>query len=237
MAFRSAVATTFEDTGTLAASMPAGVAANDRLIAIVSQDSSGRIIAPPAGWEATPLLTQNLDGPDGQSVRVFEKRQASGSEGATQTFTSDGTNRAHIAILAFSGRHNSAAVTFANSAENESSNTSPISASTASGTAVAGDDICLLGAVDVLGENDVWGWAGGTWASGHTERIDAAYNWCGIAAATQDAVSAGAYGTVTATITRSSGSSNAGWFLGVVAIPVAAGGASSVPKKLQLING
>jgi hypothetical protein len=222
MAFRD-VASTYSAAppgSTLAADMPIGVVAGDRLLALITVDNvTASITASPSGWAEIASGNNSLDG---QFVRLWEKKKASGSEGATQSWTfGGGSTFTQITIAAWSGRDNSAAATFATPTVNTSSNTTPITVSGSSGTAVAGDDVAVFVAMDSLEATQTW--AKSAWTGSLTERTDpAGTSWISDGLATRDNVSAGAFGSVGCTATRTTGAANSGYTVFAVALPAPA---------------
>lgn len=228
MAFRDSAITSGNSTD-IVATMPTAVA-GDRLLAFVARDVYGQSISAPTGWEATALVNLNPTNPDGHTFKVFEKKSATGSEGSTQTFPSSGTNRWMAIIVSLSGRDSSAAVTFATATSNTSANSTPISISGSSGTAAAGDDVVAFVGLDTTVSSDTWGES--SWSSSLVEQEDGNYTWSHISCATRDNVSSGAFGTVSVTSTRASGSGQAGWALAVIAVPQAASSGQSLTPSL-----
>lgn len=218
--------------GSIVMNMPASAAAGDRAYAVISQDVTGKTFSVPSGWDPTPLVVANQATPDSQSCSVFEKKALSGSEGATQTFTSSGTNDWHGFIVCFSGRHATAAVTFASTPTQSttSSTTTPQTHSgITTGTAAAGDDLLFVDTEDKQSSTDTWSHS--NWSNSFVERDDRMFSWCNTGIATLDNVGAGAFGNVSVDITNS-GSNGTGWSAFVIAIPAAGGGGTtSLPPQ------
>jgi hypothetical protein len=211
MAFRSSSTSTFNGTGTLTATAPAGVQAGDRLLAMIVMDSTVSFTAA-TGW--TSIGTASNSSPDGQSVEFFEKKNATGSD--LYNFTSPNTGGCKVVCAAFSGRNNVTAAVLQTTI-NTTSNATPVSVGLAGVTATALADICCFAQLDQTVQTDVWGFAP---PGGYTEREDSnSADWITSTLFTQDAVSAGTTGTLTATATRSSGTGNAGWSGVVINLP------------------
>jgi hypothetical protein len=219
MAFRSSALTTFTGTTTLTANAPAGVATNDRLYAIISMDSSsGTISSVPSGWTELGSGIAIGGGADTQTIRLYENKQAGASP--SYAWVQSVADDAVIIVAALTGRDNSAAATFSTGTGwSAAGTTSPISLTANSGTAVANDDALFFSAVSG-GAADPWTWS--AWIASFVEREDGGANWAYGALASWDAVSAGAMGTLTATVTRTSGTSVAGVASWVVAVPAGA---------------
>lgn len=233
MARRSSTTTQFASATTnYAATMPAGVVAHDRLLAAVIYDGfSATISGIPSGW----VQIANADhGPDTQTMRIFEKKDASGSEGATQTWTLSLAKAGQVIIGAWSGRDNSAAASFVSTPGTQNTTvTSPMSLTGPSGTAVAGDDIAVFASVDQNIAANVWTFS--AWSGSLIEREDSANgNLCSSGMATQDAVSGGAFGAVS--VTATSVGNDGGWGIVAVALPVAAGGGGGSTQKKNSIG-
>lgn len=223
MAHRSSQTTNFTSTTNYLANMPAGVVAHDRLYAAVIYDGfSATISGVPSGW--TQIANGDC-GPDTQSFRIFEKKDASGSEGATQGWTLSLAKSGQVIIEALSGRDNSAAVTFATVATQNTTVISPMAISGASGTAALNDDVIVFATVDQNVQAAVFTF--GTWSGSLVEREDSGNggNFCSSALATQNAVSAGAFGTVS--VTATSVGNDGGWGIVTIAVPAAAAGGTS----------
>lgn len=205
--------------------MPAGVVAGDRLYARLTQDATGQT-ASCAGW--TLLDTKSQATPDEQTNLLFVKLNATGSEGATQTWTMSGQNAAQIEIVALSGRHNTAAETFVTATQDTTGSAAARTINMNSGTAAAGDDILTFVSVDQHAAGDVWSFSG--WSPSLTERQDVGFgDWCSSGCATRDNVGAGALGSVSVALAHATGTAVAGWTGWVIAVPAAAaGGGGSV---------
>lgn len=202
----------------------AAVGAN-KLLAIVTDDGTGDTITAPTGF--TQYATNaDLTGPDGATIRAFYK-DAAGTEGTTFAWASS-AGHVQVSMSEHSGRA-TGAPTFSAATKNTSSNASPISASFTGVTAVAADDLVLLAALDQVNQTSVWSFS--VTSSGWTNRNTVSpADWGTSFLATKDNVSAGATGNVAVTITRSSGSGNAGYGGFVVRLPAAAGAAAGVMK-------
>lgn len=154
----------------------------------------------------------------------MEKQNASGSD--AYNFVSAGSGAAIVQVVCLSGRSTSAAATVATSSST-ASNATPFSVGLTGVTAAANDDLIWFAALDQVVQADTWGFSTVT---SFTKRQDVASgNWTTATTQTQDAVSAGATGTLSSTATRATGTGAAGWGGFVVAVPVAAGAAAYIP--------
>lgn len=222
MAYRSSSSTSFATATALTATAPAGVVAGDRLLAFVIVDGQtgpgtapGNTITPATGW--TELLNADQNNPDSQTVRLLEKKVATGSD-LYNFVTSPGGTQAVVQVVCLSGRHATQAAVTA-STTNTTSNATPISVSMTGVTALQDDDVVWFCALDQTVAADTWGFSA---VAGYTERLDVATgNFLTVATDTADAVSAGATGALTSTATRATGTGNAGYGGFVVAVPQA----------------
>lgn len=220
MAYRSSRANGGGGTDTPTVTAPLGVQADDIVILIAASDSPSASFTGtwPTGF--TQFFDDDLASPDGQSVGIAWKRLTGADTSYTLTSIGSSNDWAIVAV-AFSGRSTSSDPVCVH-ATNTSSNTSPVSATAPTLTAVAGDDLLFAVGFDTS--------AGGiannstTPPSGYTEQQDepSASGWAVIEAATKDNVSAGATGSVSSSTTLTSGV--AGWAAYHVRIPAAAGG-------------
>jgi len=190
----------------------------NKLLAIVTDDGTGDTITAPSGF--TQYATNaDLTGPDSATIRAFWK-DATGSEGTTFAWASS-AGHVQVVMSEHSGRA-TGAPTFSAATQNTTSNATPVSASFTGVTAVANDDLVLLGAIDQTNQTDVW--SVGTFPSGWTSRASVfPGDWGGAFLASKEAVSAGATGAITCTLTRTSGTGNTGYGGFVVRLPAAAG--------------
>ena len=223
MTFRSSAIASSSTGGNLTAT-PSGVAANDYLGGWHSRDLSlGSPPTYPVGWTERADLANSS--PDGHRSFYFDKDTATGSDSFTVT---DGeVNHNSLICAAWSGRKNAAPRTAMQTTVDANSNTTPVSASFTGVTAVVGDDIAVFMLTDQTVNADRWTFST---IAGYTERQDGvAVDWVsGYALDTLDNASAGATGSLASTITRDSGSGNAGYRGIVVAIA-----ADPVPKPVR----
>lgn len=208
-------------------------AIHDRAYILVSGDGNGHAFTSPTGF--TLIQQASITGPDTQDIFLFEKKDCTGLENGTLILnSSNGSMGETYAVLAiWSGRDNTADVTFRRFTGNTSANSTPISmpaittsaatgAGSATGTALAGDDLVAWFATDQNSGGDVWTFNP---PSGWTEREDGrTANWTAAELSTLDNVGAGVVGTITGTAIRSSGSGGAGWGAFIFSIPAAPGG-------------
>src|SRR5574343_129264 len=217
MAFRSSSYTPIKDLA-IGGTLPTGTQIGDRLYAFIIRDqgSQNRNFLPAdASWKLVGNSIQAS--PDGQTCQLFELIYYTGSE--NMMFYSDAVlNDVNLYIVALSGRHTTALAVISTTTKT-SSNTTPISASYTGVTAASGDDIVLLGYLDLLVYSDTWSFST---VSGYTMQQNNS-NWSWIAATVQnlDNASAGATGNLATTVTRTAGTGNAGYGGYVIAVPKA----------------
>lgn len=228
MAFRSS-ATTTQGAGIsadLVATMPAGVASGDQLIALTTWDGFNTSVTPPADWNLLDFHSNSA--PDGQTIVLWTK-VATGSEGATQTWSAQ--TKAVVGIIAAWSGRSSTPLTSSEvvKTNNTSSNASPISVSLTGITASTSDDIAVFIGLDNPSSSQ-WSFSqitnytnqatgnSGDFAVGNFQY--------------RNNVSSGATGSLATTATRDSGTGNAGWGGFVIRIPVA-GGATTTLQPSQ----
>jgi len=213
VAYRSSAITSSATGGNLTAT-PAGVQAHDYLSLQFTRDAVQAAPSWPAGW--TQRVDNSRSTPDGIGSFVADKDDATGSDDFTVV---DGnTNQSALITSALSGRYNAAPRSATPVAtQNLASNASPISASYTGITAQDLDDILVYKETDQLAADGRWNF---DVITGYTEREDGvATDWVsGLALDTRDAVGAGATGALASTITRTSGTGNAGYGAVVMAI-------------------
>ncbi len=159
---------------------------------------------------------------------IYEKLVAS-SEAGTYTFTYGSSVAFSVSVVWFSGRHASTAATVTTS-DDTGNGTTPVSAAIPGVTAALNDDIA---AFHPIAWASYVGVSTGTAPASYTERIetDSGAGAFGNYLSTRDAVSSGATGTLTATL---SNGVLAGEFFGiVVALPVAGGGGGTVINPIS----
>lgn len=208
-------------TGSASVSLTAPtIAAHSRLVYVAVSDVDSLTWTAPSGFAAAdPPLSITYDG---QTLAVFEKKDADGTEGGT-TLTATTSGQAfdkRCALYVFTGRDNSAALDFITPSSVNTPLSSPANLDATSGTASSGADALVVYALDKEAAANTWGCAA---PSGYTERNDDdGTTWAQLAGYTKDNVS-GALGTITAVATRSVGSGSTGYGAFVLAIPAAAG--------------
>jgi MSHA biogenesis protein MshQ len=227
MAFRSVAVTTNTSTSNHVANVPAGATTGDWLLAFLNIDVS-QTVNTPAGW--TALANADLTGPDGQTNRCFY-RAASGSEPASYTFTTSGSNSGIAVMAAWSGRDTGTAPV-AQTTVNTSANTTPITMAATGITASSGDDIAAWYGLDITVGADTWSFSP---PSSYTEVSDTSNgDWAACSLTVRDNVSAGATGSLSGTATRTSGSGDAGW-AGIV-VRMASSGGGGVSGTVSYTN-
>lgn len=208
-------------TGSASVSLTAPtIPAHARLYYVATSDVGSLTWTAPSGFTLWGVASCSYDG---QTLVIFEKLDADGTEsGTTLTATTSGNafdKRADLFV--FTGRDNSAATTFAASASAVNTPlSSPANLDATGGTAADGDDILVAYALDKEAAANTWTVAAD---AAYTERTDNdGTTWAQLSCDTKDAVSAGALGTITAVATRTVGSGSTGYVAFVVAIPAAA---------------
>lgn len=202
---------------------PAGLAVGDYMLAAMNFDGTTSI-TPPSGW--TSRNTGFQAAPDGQTTAVYDKiADSSDVAGTNWTWTFGAASDPIIIVGAWSGRNTNAPRTFLTDTPNTSSNTTAISCGGASGTAVTGDDLIYVCGLDMTVSGATWSFTPPASFTERQDSVNGVFN-C-LTLATQDNVSSGAKGTITATATRTAGSGNAGFHVIVASI------AAAVPAVLS----
>src|SRR3990167_1830229 len=214
-------------SGTPSVAVPTGVLADDICILAAGADQETANFE--AGdWPMDFVELSEVDLTlDGHSAAIGYKR-LTGSDSGSYTFGTIGTAPDWVAqALCFSGRHTTDAPTLTTATSN-AGNTSPVSVNASTITATGCADLLMVSAPDVDGDGIATGHAAPT---NYTEREDAENAWANLAGFSRDNVTAGATGTVTATLSLASGAS--GWVAWLVNIPAAScGGAAAAPRCL-----
>lgn len=209
-------------TGTsVTVTLGAAPADNDIIVMLASMDYPDKTITFPAGF--TSLAQGNITGPDGHNYAVAWKRAV--SEGTTFACGGDTDGADYtVQVFTFDGRHTVDPPVIGTVTVNTSSNSSPVTVTAPAVTAVAGDDILWIGVADTSGHD-----IGGAFAAptDYTERQDTMFGWNTVSGASRDNVSAGSTGSISGTLTLSSGTS--GWASALIRIPAAAAAGDAVP--------
>lgn len=234
MAYRDSSTRNTSASANALGTKPATLTVGDYMAAILVWDGNTAVNTPPSGWNSRGGGFQA--GPDGQTILLYDKDSADASDVAASTFTwaCAASVSSIIQIVALSGRNTAAPRTFvATPAANTTSNTSPITVTLSSGTAVAGDDVIWMAALDQTIQTATWG-MGTNQPSGYTKRQDASNSdWASATCSTLDNSAGGALGNLTGTYTRSAGTGNAGWRGFVLSIAAAS---ASVQRKNNLLR-
>lgn len=211
MAYRSSAIASSSTGGNLTAT-PVGVAAGDYLAMAFLEDTSITGLTFPSGFTQ---VSDVAGGPDGQEYRVSGKTNATGSEVFTATSTS--SRQSALISAAWSGRDTTTGLTTSSATAWSGASATPITASAAGVTAAANDDVALFILGDQTSSTARWSSAA---PSGYTQRQNApAVDWVSLFALhTIDNVSAGATGSISSTLTLTSGAGQAGWAAVVLAI-------------------
>lgn len=196
-----------------------GVQHNDRVLILIVQDGFAFTVnAVPRGF--VEIVNASISTPDGQLIRLFELKRAGIDEPANYVFTISAASSWQMVIGVWSGRHWTAAATFATLTSVAIAQPSPIALTGTTGTAVAGDDLAVFVGLDFSTISDRW--TIDSWGQSLVERADITADWGTAAFASRDNISAGAFGVVTATGTETVGTTGAGSSVIAVALPVAA---------------
>lgn len=200
---------------------PLGVTVDDILLLTLAMDGqSASVTTWPSGFEE--IMQASVGGPDGRTSAVAWKRAGS-SEPSTYVITMSGSSGADTLVTcsAWSDRDTTNPPTWSTANNVGTGSASPVTVNANGVTAVAGDDLAWFVFADTTGPAPSIAPPGG-----YTERIDTiGNNFAHTAVATNDAVSAGATGTVSGTMTFASGT--AGYDAILVRIPMGAGGGGS----------
>lgn len=192
--------------------VPSGIAENDIIIAVISVDYLDAL----HNISGFTSLDNSRNTVDGQRTITMWKR-ATGSESGSFDWGYGGNNWASQCYL-FSGRHlTNPPVATGN--VNTSQNTLPITITATGVTAVAGDDLLLLGAPDC--NNTLVSSTYSSWPSGFNERITNFSGWAALGGATKENVSAGSTGDLTVQWTCTTAPTWAGWAGVLIRIPSA----------------
>ena len=192
-------------SGTPSVAVPTGVLADDICILAAGADQETANFE--AGdWPMDFVELSEVDLTlDGHSAAIGYKR-LTGSDAGSYTFGTIGTAPDWVAqAWCFSGRHTTDAPTLTTATSN-AGNTSPVSVNASTITATGCADLLMVSAPDVDGDGIATGHAAPT---NYTEREDSENAWANLAGFSRDNVTAGATGTVTATLSLASGAS--GW--------------------------
>ena len=216
MAYRDSTVGT-GSSATPSCAVPASVAIDDIVILVASIDSSAAVFDTgdfPTGF--TRFADTNITA-DGQSVGIGWKRLTAADSGSYTFGDVGGSGDWVCEAFAFSGRHTTNAPEHTAAVQNTgSSNPSPAATGV---TAVEGDDLLMVSALDTAGDASTTLHVAPT---NYTEREDTDNVWTCLAGFTRENVSAGATGTITATTVTSP--ETAGWAAYLVRIPVASAG-------------
>jgi hypothetical protein len=200
-------------SNTAATAVPTGVQAGDIVVIALSYDSADEDLTSrwPSGF--TELFDSNLT-TDTQSVGLAWKRLTGSDSGSYTCGTFSATDDWAMVAVAFSGRHGTNPPV-ATEVVHDSGDTSPVSVAASGVTAVAGDDLLWVSGPDITTVSSA---AGHTAPTDFIEREDADNGaWAQLGAASRDNVSGGATGTITGTLTLTSGT--AAWVAYLVRIP------------------
>jgi hypothetical protein len=211
-------------TTSATAGAPAGFVANDILILVLSSDANASTASPPSGF--TQLAKDTFTTPDGQVIFIWWKL-AVGSDSLTVTGMSNVATKL-LRCFAWSGRDTTNPPVISASAINQSSNASPTTLTANGVTALLNDDLFWIGLLDVNAASVTNTFTQPTGYTTQGSSVDTVDNFNVFAAATKDAVSAGATGTVAGTLTHSG---SAGWDAYVIRIPVAGAAAAACQSR------
>lgn len=204
---------------------PTGTVAGDLLIIFVSGYHAAMTlnVTFPAGFTVVTADNYYVTAPDGSTGR-WAWKIAGASEPANYDLTVNANtlNEAEFNCVCITGVDQTTPITASLLTSNITGNSTPISVALGGVTASAGDCVIFYSQIDETTSASTWSH---TPPSGYTERIDKTQAWVSVLLATQDNVTAGATGTLTATATRNTGSDTAGFNGWVIAVNAASGGA------------
>ena len=228
MAYRSSASATSATGGTLTAT-PAGVTAGDYLQAAWSEalavTTGVATVTTTSGWTQRMDLGGGQGGGGSMGVRIFDVDSYAAQ---TFSFTGSGADQVVLITAAWSGRNNSAPRTASASTPFTTQQTTPIAVSLTGVTAVLNDDIVAWSFVDQNAGPDRWSSSA---IASYTQRQNTfALDFDShVGLQTRDAVAAGATGSLSLTLTRTSGTDTSGRAGAVFAI--AAAPAGGVPQS------
>jgi len=206
---------------------PAGAAANDILLIIVSQDDEPVTYTWPSGF--TQLYNSSLT-LDGQAVAVAWKRAAGGD---SLTVTRSATpGEWLLQACAWSGRDTGNPPIGSTAATNNTANASPTTITSNGVTALSGDDLVWIAGLDVTAASAT---AALTQPTGYTSQgaTICSNSLCVFGIATLDNTSAGATGSISGSMTHSG---NSGWAAFLIRIPLSGGGGPVVRHRAWVIS-
>jgi hypothetical protein len=181
------------------------------LIAVPVDSGSGVSVTWPSGF--TNETKDFIGTPDGQSFAINWKYEGASPPSSYSVTIDNAPVLAFVTVL--SGR--SGSPTIGTVTKNTSSNASPISATWNGVTAADGDDIILVGGADETVGTDTWSFNAP--ASYTLAQNESPQNFINGFVAYRENVSAGATGSLSNTITRLTGSGNAGYIGYAIAVP------------------
>lgn len=223
MSFHSSNLTGFDGSTfpNFVANMPT-FSSGDAVYAFMVQDSGGTTITPPTGWSQTSSDNYSTAG-WADTVKFFELTGgATGSTASTYTWTSSSGTGAFIWIGSFSGRDvSSASLTVLGTNGGNPLLSAPVTATATGITASNHDDLCSVFYLQQETSTDVFALSTPTGFA--LDRTDLAINggfWDAITVS-KDNISAGSTGTISSTLTQSTGASRLAWFAYVFSVQIA----------------
>jgi hypothetical protein len=226
VAFRAASSNSGTATA-ISTAVPAGVAADDIVLMPVTNDDTSLTSTYPTGF--TSLGSSNITF-DGEKAQLAWKRPTGADTGSyTTTPTTGAGNTWAAGAVALSGRDTTNPPVASTVAINNTGVSNGGSVTANGVTAVAGDDLVFVAVADPDLNGVITGW---TAPAGYTAKVAIEPNWEGILVATKENVSAGATGSVSATIALS-GTHKAGYAAWLVRVPAAAGGGTTFTQTVS----
>lgn len=216
MTLRDSTATTATGTDTMNAPWPT-VAAHDRAILMFVTDGVSLTVTTPTGFTFVGSL--DIISGDDQELFIYERQDCDGTESGNIVIVTPGTGFDKIAVvMTFSGRSNVASLILNTTVQN-TAQTPPFTIVANGVTAGAGDDVIAFFAIDPHTGSATWTFSQ---PAGFIERSDNSIGFTAASTATKEGVPAGPTGTVSSTVTMTSGSDVAGWGTYVIAVPAGA---------------
>lgn len=228
----AAVASSGAGVSSLSCTLPSGISAGSVLKGLITQDGSGKTFSLPGGW--TVDRTDSITHGDTQTVARFT-RVCDGTEGPTVTVSSSASGDMAVIIGGWDGVDNTTTerAASANNPNSSSVPTSPVTLTATTVTAVAGDQLVFMGAVDSNG-------GGGSYSgpTGYTT-VSLTSGFFSTAVMGDEAAAGGATGSVTSVWTSSGAQGNFVAYL-IALQPAGSGGGAalaSTPNEATAASG
>lgn len=217
--------TTATNATNLTVAVPAGLAQDDIVILLASEDNVNATFTWPAGF--TQLDQRHLT-LDGHTVGVAWKRQGAVPDSGTYTVAVGAlTGNNGLAAIPLTGRHTvNPPVIGAVTADNTANAGTALTITATGLTATAGDDVLHVAMEDVAAASIGNGHSSWSLGTEIVDLIDAGTGWVNIGVAKAEAVAAGATGSETVSFAKSPTGNN-GFVTYLIRVPVAPGGGGS----------